>query len=120
MPRGPVKKMWDVKITDREFFRCPKLPETALHVNQQPLRWTRCARQMALDRRKLLLFGAAALIRALLFLLVPSLPDLLAGRVELSTPVTSFKRCTRSSLTGLSLAYIDFPFSEGGRLSLHP
>ena len=48
---------------------------------------------MAFDRQWLLVFGTAALLRTSLFYLGPSLPDLLAGRVELSTPVTSFKRC---------------------------
>lgn len=36
--------------------------------------------------------GAAAILRLLLFILFPALPELLAGRVEVSTPVTSFKR----------------------------
>jgi len=48
---------------------------------------------MAIDKQKALLFGAAAAIRLLLFAAFPSLPDLLTGRVEISTPVTSFKRC---------------------------
>jgi GPI transamidase subunit PIG-U len=39
-----------------------------------------------------LLFGAAAAARLLLFTAFPSLPDVLTGRVEISTPVTSFKR----------------------------
>ncbi|KAJ4286472.1 hypothetical protein N0V90_013172 [Kalmusia sp. IMI 367209] len=47
---------------------------------------------MALDQHKALLFGAAAAVRLLLFTAFPSLPTRLAGRVELSTPVTSFKR----------------------------
>jgi len=47
---------------------------------------------MAIDRRKALLFGAAATLRLFLFTSFPSLPDLLTGRVEISTPVTSFKR----------------------------
>ena len=48
---------------------------------------------MSIDRRKTVLFGAAALLRLLLFVSFPSLSDLLGGRVEISTPVTSFKRC---------------------------
>lgn len=44
-------------------------------------------------QQKLLLSGAAAAVRLLLFTVFPALPDLLAGRVEVSTPVTSFKRC---------------------------
>jgi phosphatidylinositol glycan class U len=47
---------------------------------------------MAIDQQKALLFGAAAAVRLLLFTAFPSLPNLLAGRVEVSTPVTSFKR----------------------------
>lgn len=47
---------------------------------------------MAVDQQKALLFGAAAAVRLLLFTAFPSLPNLLAGRVEVSTPVTSFKR----------------------------
>ena len=38
------------------------------------------------------LFVAAAALRLALFTLFPGLPDLLTGRVEISTPVTSFKR----------------------------
>ena len=49
---------------------------------------------MAIDtQQKTLLFGAAAAVRFLLFTVFPALPELLAGRVEVSTPVTSFKRC---------------------------
>ena len=40
-----------------------------------------------------MLFLGAAVLRLALFTLFPSLPDLLTGRVEISTPVTSFKRC---------------------------
>ncbi|CAI7662652.1 unnamed protein product [Penicillium bialowiezense] len=47
---------------------------------------------MAIDRRKVLVFGAAFVLRLLLTCLFPSLPDLLTGRVEVSTPVNSFKR----------------------------
>ncbi|KAM0329402.1 hypothetical protein ACHAQA_004709 [Verticillium albo-atrum] len=38
------------------------------------------------------LFLAAAALRLVLFVAFPRLPDLLTGRVEISTPVTSFKR----------------------------
>lgn len=41
---------------------------------------------------KLGVFAGAALLRLLLFVIFPALPDLLTGRVEISTPVTSFKR----------------------------
>ncbi|KAL3418079.1 GPI transamidase subunit PIG-U [Phlyctema vagabunda] len=47
---------------------------------------------MSIDRRKAVLFGTAAAVRLLLFTGFPGLPDLLTGRVEISTPVTSFKR----------------------------
>lgn len=43
-------------------------------------------------RGKAAIFASAALLRLLLFVVVPGLPDLLTGRVEISTPVTSFKR----------------------------
>ncbi|OCK86099.1 PIG-U-domain-containing protein [Lepidopterella palustris CBS 459.81] len=46
---------------------------------------------MAVDTQKTLLFCAAAAVRLLLFTVFPSLPSLLGGRVEISTPVTSFK-----------------------------
>ncbi|KAF2192151.1 PIG-U-domain-containing protein [Zopfia rhizophila CBS 207.26] len=45
-----------------------------------------------MEQQKALLFGLAAAVRLLLFTAFPSLPNLLAGRVEISTPVTSFKR----------------------------
>jgi phosphatidylinositol glycan class U len=48
---------------------------------------------MSIDRRKAVIFGAAAAVRLLLFTSFPGLPDLLTARVEISTPVTSFKRC---------------------------
>ncbi|KAJ2955935.1 hypothetical protein NQ176_g11355 [Zarea fungicola] len=43
-------------------------------------------------RNKAGVFVGAALLRFLLFTAFPRLPDLLTGRVEISTPVTSFKR----------------------------
>jgi hypothetical protein len=52
---------------------------------------------MNVDRRKAALFGAAAAVRLLLFTSFPGLPDLLTGRVEISTPMTSFKRCMFSA-----------------------
>ncbi|KAF1982553.1 PIG-U-domain-containing protein [Aulographum hederae CBS 113979] len=45
-----------------------------------------------MDKQKALLFGSAAAIRLLLFTAFPSLSTTLGDRVELSTPVTSFKR----------------------------
>ncbi|BDD58597.1 hypothetical protein MPDQ_007148 [Monascus purpureus] len=47
---------------------------------------------MLVNRRQAAVFGAAVLLRLLLWVLFPSLPDLLTGRVEVSTPVSSFKR----------------------------
>ncbi|PWY67047.1 GPI transamidase component PIG-U [Aspergillus eucalypticola CBS 122712] len=47
---------------------------------------------MGVDHRKAAVFGGALALRLLLSVLFPSLPDLLTGRVEVSTPVTSFKR----------------------------
>ena len=51
---------------------------------------------MDVDRRKITLFASAAAVRLLLFTSFPGLPDLLTARVEISTPVTSFKRCKRT------------------------
>ncbi|KAF2402948.1 PIG-U-domain-containing protein [Trichodelitschia bisporula] len=45
-----------------------------------------------MENHKPLLFGAAAAVRFLLFTVFPSLPSVLTGRVEVSTPVSSFKR----------------------------
>jgi GPI-anchor transamidase subunit U len=39
------------------------------------------------------LYAAAAVLRLVLFTGFPGLSELLTGRVEISTPVTSFKRC---------------------------
>ncbi|KAI9831102.1 MAG: hypothetical protein M1819_005190 [Sarea resinae] len=47
---------------------------------------------MPIDRHKAALYGSAIAVRLFLFIAFPSLPDLLTGRVEISTPVTSFKR----------------------------
>lgn len=49
--------------------------------------------KMPVDQQKALLYGGAAALRLLLSTVFPALPTLLAGRVEVSTPVTSFKRC---------------------------
>ncbi|PFH56437.1 hypothetical protein XA68_16519 [Ophiocordyceps unilateralis] len=43
-------------------------------------------------RGKAGVYAAAALLRLVLTLVFPGLPDLLTGRVEISTPMTSFKR----------------------------
>ncbi|GAM43208.1 hypothetical protein TCE0_047f17826 [Talaromyces pinophilus] len=47
---------------------------------------------MPVDRRKAALFAAAVAVRLFLFVAFPSLPDLFTSRVEVSTPVSSFKR----------------------------
>ncbi|KAK3110725.1 hypothetical protein LTR53_014703, partial [Teratosphaeriaceae sp. CCFEE 6253] len=47
---------------------------------------------------KTAVFAAAAALRILAVLLFPALPDLLTLRIELSTPVNSFKRCMRHVL----------------------
>lgn len=39
------------------------------------------------------LYVGAAVLRLAIFTLIPGLADLLTARVEISTPVTSFKRC---------------------------
>ena len=67
---------------------------------------------MDIDRRKAALFGAAAAIRLLLFSSFPGLPDLLTGRVEISTPVTSFKRCRSLSYAPITCA--DRPIVQEG------
>ncbi len=46
------------------------------------------------DHPKTVLFTSAAALRILLVVTFPGLHELLAGRVEISTPVNSFKRCT--------------------------
>ncbi|KAF2837082.1 PIG-U-domain-containing protein [Patellaria atrata CBS 101060] len=65
---------------------------------------------MAVDKQRALLFGGAAALRLLLFIAFPSLPDFLTGRVEISTPVTSFKRLQE----GLFLYTRDVSPYDGG------
>jgi phosphatidylinositol glycan class U len=48
---------------------------------------------MPVDRRKIALYVIAANLRLVVFLIFPGIPDLLTGQVEVSTPVSSFKRC---------------------------
>ncbi|EPS38775.1 hypothetical protein H072_7472 [Dactylellina haptotyla CBS 200.50] len=45
-----------------------------------------------MDRKCLLVIGVGLLLRLVLFTAFPSLPTILAQRVEISTPVTSYKR----------------------------
>ena len=47
---------------------------------------------MQVDSKMLAIFAGAAAIRLGVFLLFPGLPDVLSNQVELSTPVSSFKR----------------------------
>ena len=47
---------------------------------------------MSFDRNKLAIIGSAVALRLVLSYGFPDLPDLLTGRVEVSTPLTSFKR----------------------------
>jgi phosphatidylinositol glycan class U len=49
---------------------------------------------MPVDRRKIALYAIAANLRLVVFLVFPGIPDLLTGQVEVSTPVSSFKRRT--------------------------
>jgi GPI-anchor transamidase subunit U len=45
------------------------------------------------DHPKTIVFASAATLRLLLAITFPGLPDALTARVEVSTPVNSFKRC---------------------------
>jgi len=62
-------------------------------------------------------YAAAAALRLALFVLFPSLPDLFTGRVEISTPVTSFKRC-RYHFLWSCWSHADFHFSARRTVSL--
>lgn len=48
---------------------------------------------MPIDRRKALVIAAAIVGRILVFAFFPQIPELLTGQVEVSTPVSSYKRC---------------------------
>jgi GPI-anchor transamidase subunit U len=50
---------------------------------------------MPIDRRKAAVIAAAIVLRLVVFVAFPGLPDLLTGQVEVSTPVSSFKRCKK-------------------------
>lgn len=72
------------------------------YVHTLARRWPVCARNpytkeatMSNKTKKLWLLTGAAISRSLLCWLFPSLPDLLSARVEVSTPITSFRRCKR-------------------------
>lgn len=47
---------------------------------------------MPIDRRKAAVIAAAITLRIVVFVFLPRLPDLLTGQVEVSTPISSFKR----------------------------
>lgn len=49
--------------------------------------------QLYNEHPKTILFTSAALLRLLLAVAFPALPDLLTLRAEISTPVNGFKRC---------------------------
>ncbi|KAI1919073.1 hypothetical protein LOZ53_001738 [Ophidiomyces ophidiicola] len=65
---------------------------------------------MPVDRRKIWVFGGAFVLRLLLILVFPGLPNLLTRRVEVSTPVSSFKRLQE----GLFLYNRDVSPYDGG------
>ena len=73
---------------------------------------------MVIDRRKATLYGSAAALRFLLFITFPSLSNLLTGRVEISTPVTSFKRC-KSPPSSPGIAANEWIVQEGLFLYTH-
>lgn len=47
---------------------------------------------VSLDRETVAIYAGAALLRLLVFLAFPGIPDFLTTRVEVSTPISSFKR----------------------------
>jgi len=82
-----------------------------------------CAATMSTSTYDNVLFGSAAAVRLLLPWAFPGLPDLLSGRVELSTPVTGFKRCMRLPTPPShkeSRAELPFYYSAGRSFSIQP
>lgn len=65
--------------------------ELSRHLHQQ-LAILHSFRPRAMDKRSISVIAGGVLLRLLLFTAFPSLPTLLGHRVEISTPVTSFKR----------------------------
>lgn len=61
--------------------------------NSPPLPSSNAMSNIMTLRGKASVYAGAALLRLALFVAFPALPDLLTGRVEVSTPMTSFKRC---------------------------
>lgn len=59
---------------------------------------------MPVDRRKTAIIAAAVVLRIIVFAFFPQLPDLLTGQVEVSTPISSFKRCTKQIFLTCDLA----------------
>ena len=47
---------------------------------------------ISLDHKTVAIYASAAVLRLLFFLVFPSIPDFLTTRVEISTPISSFKR----------------------------
>lgn len=75
---------------------------------------------MALElRRSAALFAAAAALRLLLFSAFPTLPSRLAGRVELSTPVSSFKRRMSPPPSPLYILPLTTPAHQCRRVSTY-
>ena len=79
-----------------ESWRWPKgtayFPVPLLRCGRSLISSHFAAFRMSVARRRAVVFAGALALRILLIVLFPSLPDLLTGRVEVSTPVNSFKR----------------------------
>lgn len=89
--RAPRERWWSLQVGPG----CSGRPPVDCHARLSVAVSVCClVNTMALHHRQnAALFAAAAALRLLLFQAFPSLPNRLAGRVELSTPVSSFKRC---------------------------
>jgi hypothetical protein len=67
------------------------------------------------------LYSTAAILRLALFTFFPALPDLLTGRVEVSTPVTSFKRCKTDRQTDhFPLHTLPFIVFDKDKIKINP
>ena len=73
-----------------------------------------------MEKQHLLLFAAAAIVRLVLFTAFPSLSNTLAGQVEISTPVTSFKRCKYLMGAKDSMTLLTILTSARGSFSSYP
>lgn len=85
-----VSLPWDALLRRAHTFNVRSCPDHASDTSQTMDALTNVYH----DHPKAVLFSTAAALRILLALTFPGLPDLLTGRVEISTPVNSFKRCT--------------------------